>query len=421
MKFYIREIRVEEIIDKATNICMEYQRKKMQEGLDYNIFSLLEVERRELKTHEYMIYSIMNMGKERALPISFTNFFLEAMNLPKKFLSGSWSVEKEYYAGKEGRIDLFLKNKGKEKFCVVVEIKIDATDQDLQLKRYENFVTKASFDDYRIIYLTLNGKEATEVSLKGVKNFDKIMNCSFGEHILKWLDRCMEICEEECVDTSYIKQYELLVKKITGEEYMENEVKELIQGSERVKACIVIANALEEVKASIVTNFFDALSKKKKTTECIPFWDAGRITKGLYALWKIRDITVQQKCITIGISVWIEEVLYYEIMYFDENLCIIDSNEFKGRNKRIAEKVETAIEEALNIKVRDNKYYAIAYFPVKGTKNKSFDFIKFNDSCVELADKDTMNAEVNYIAGNISDYIKLIGEKLDLYLEDRIC
>ena len=97
----------------TASICMEYQKEKMFEGLDYNIFSLLEAERRELGTHEYMIYSIMNMSKERRLPNSFINLFLEEMGVPKKFFSGTWNVEKEYYVGKDGRIDLFLKNKGK--------------------------------------------------------------------------------------------------------------------------------------------------------------------------------------------------------------------------------------------------------------------------------------------------------------------
>ena len=306
--------------------------------------------------------------------------------------------------------------------CVVVEIKIDATDQNLQLKRYENFVTKAGFDDYRIIYLTLGGKEATEGSLRGVKNFDRIMNCSFAEHILQWLERCMEICENESVDASYIKQYELLVKKITGEEYMDNEVNELIQGSEGVRACIAIANALEEIKAGIVADFFEALYKKRRRNECIDYWWGDEcVERYSHIEWKIRDITVKQKSITIGISVCIEEVLYYGIFYYDENGEIIHAYEFKNRNKRIAVKVEAAIAEALNINVRENKYRSIVRFPVMSAKNKNFDFINFNDSCIELADEDTMKEEVNYIAGYISDYIKRIGKMLDFYLEDRIC
>ena len=58
---------MKEIIEKAEMIYAEYENQKKKEGLDYNIFSLLDVERKELETHENMIYNILFLYVRRLL------------------------------------------------------------------------------------------------------------------------------------------------------------------------------------------------------------------------------------------------------------------------------------------------------------------------------------------------------------------
>ena len=88
---------------------------------------------------------------------------------------------------------------------------------------------------------------------------------------------------------------------------------------------------------------------------------------------------------------------------------------------KIAELVESAVEEALKMRVTDNQYMSIKYFNVRNSKGKEYDFKHFDETCVELADEEVMNREVNYIASNVLQYIEGIGEALDEYLADRIC
>lgn len=402
---------MKEIIEKAEMIYAEYENQKKKEGLDYNIFSLLDVERKELETHENMIYNILTMSQKRGMQVSFVKLFLEEMGLPKKILVCEWSVEREYDIG-GGRIDLFFQSKGKEKLCVVVELKIDADDQYAQLKRYDTYCKKNYEDNYRIIYLTLEGREATEKSLRGIKNNEKIINCSFKKHILEWLNKCIDICKKEGQEDSFIRQYEILVKKITNEEDMENEVKELIVGSDKIKACRAIANALEEVKDDIRCELFGSLAKKLKKY-CME-WEYDS------PLCKIRDIYVRNKKVSICISVEVDNKLIYCVYYCDEDKNIINSNIFKRSNKQIANAVEEAIAKALKAKITQNQWSTIKFFSVKNSEGEIFDFKNFNDACAELGDEEVMKREVNYISSNVLRYIKDIGMALDEALGDRI-
>lgn len=403
---------MKEIIEKAEMIYAEYENQKKKEGLDYNIFSLLDVERKELETHENMIYNILAMSQKRGMQVSFVKLFLEVMGLPKKFLVCEWSVEREYDIG-GGRIDLFFQSKGKEKLCVVVELKIDADDQYAQLKRYDTYCKKNYEDNYRIIYLTLECREATEKSLVGINNDKKILNCSFLENILEWLDKCSDICKEERQEDSFIRQYMILVKKITNEEHMENKVKELIVGSDKIKACRAIAKALEEVKDDIRYELFERLAKKLKK-HCIE-WDCE------YPICKIRDIYVRNKKVSICISVEGDNELIYCVLYYcDEDRKVINSNAFKRSNKQIANTVEEVIAKALKTRITQNQWNAIKIFSVKNSENEKFDFKNFNDACAELGDEEVMKREVNYISSNVLSYIRDIGMALDEVLEDRI-
>ena len=135
---------MQELIGQVADIVEEYRSKRAQIGLDYNVFTLMDIERREEETHEYMIYSILNY-KNHVLRKKFIEQFLIRMGMPKSFLREQWTVEREHYTEKHGRLDLFFKPTGHSKQCVVVELKVDAGDQPRQLKRYEDYVRACGY------------------------------------------------------------------------------------------------------------------------------------------------------------------------------------------------------------------------------------------------------------------------------------
>jgi hypothetical protein len=69
---------------------------------------------------------------------------------------------------------------------LVIENKIYAGDQTNQLKRYANHIK----DKGILLYLTLDGHEASEESLGGLSS-DKYICISYEKEIREWLDECL--------------------------------------------------------------------------------------------------------------------------------------------------------------------------------------------------------------------------------------
>ena len=209
------------LIKETSDILEEYRKKRAEEGLDYNIFSLMGQEREEVKTHENMIFSILNYKTNLGLREKLKRQFLISMGLPKSFVNEKWIVEKEHYTTENGRLDLFFYTEGRRKKCVVVELKVDAEDGKRQIKRYEEYVLNQGYEDHRIVYLTLEGKEPSEQSEEGIEYPQKLLCRSFGEHLLNWLQACVEICQEYGVESSFIQQYKILIMKLVEDEKVE--------------------------------------------------------------------------------------------------------------------------------------------------------------------------------------------------------
>ena len=116
--------------------------------------------------------------------------------------------------------------------CIAIEMKIDARDQDKQLIRYEQYAKKKA-GAYRVCYLTLRGSSPSEQSAQGL-NEENFRNLSFSGHILRWLMACLEETPVSSSAYSFIQQYQKLIKKMTGEESMSEQISALIQGADPV-------------------------------------------------------------------------------------------------------------------------------------------------------------------------------------------
>ena len=85
---------------------------------------------------------------------------------------------------------------------------------------------------------------------------------------MNWLESCMEICQDNSVDAGFIQQYQILLKKLTEEDKMGNDVAKLIQSSRELRACLEIEQALHEIKGQILYDFMDAIYRAMEKKEC---------------------------------------------------------------------------------------------------------------------------------------------------------
>ncbi len=418
---------MKELIQKAAVYLEEYQKRRDESGLDYNIFTLMHMERDEAGTHETMIFTILNYRTNAKVSQELKKQFLISMGLPKSFWNETWIVEREYYTESNGRMDLFFRTAGRNKKCVVVELKVDAKDQEQQIKRYEEYVLAKKYEDYRIIYLTLNGRNPSRQSYEGIVHPKKLLRRSFGVHVADWLTTCMDICREYAVEASFIQQYRILIMKLAEEESVEKNMAGLIKSSKDLKACIGLAEALPAVKGRILFDFMDAIYKnlqKMKGKALYADYDCAKDYYGGSAYcpdfaYKITDFTARNRKITLALGVEVDYKLFFYFGYFNEQHEIISSEQFKKGNKKMNQWVEKAITETLNCDIRSNGYTSIFYQYIVDGANQIYDFKHFSENCAELKDVQTLDREAEGIAANLMNYIREIHTRLKNVSDER--
>lgn len=385
------------LVEKGIPIIKKYEEENIKNGYGNNIYSMLNVERDEVMTHEETIYSIFQNQYNHEIKQKLFSAFMIAIELEEKYYYTEWDVEKEYFIG-EGRIDLFF-HSCDNTLAVIVELKIDAEDQENQLTRYYNFV-KRNYVDFEIVYLTLDGRKPSEQSREGIPETYHICLRSFGEHIVKWLSACTDIFETYSIDTSLLKQYEILLKKITQETYRKHEISKLFCDKDSLLAGMALVEALPKAQEEIRRNFFDKLEEKISEVESIyDFFEYGICVK-------VIEFHARNSTYAVAMSIETDYRLEYCIFYTDKNDETIQSNVIKEKYKKINGIVEETIEELFRTRVRDNQYLSIYYQNVRNSRNQEYDLKNFDEICADLKDDIVMERETNYIAGQFLSYIQ---------------
>lgn len=393
-----------ELIEKAIPIIKKYEEENIKNGYGNNIYSLLNVERDEVMTHEGSIYKIFQTNYNQEINQELFLTFMRAMELEEKYYKTEWEVEKEYFIG-DGRIDLFF-HSSDNTLAVVVELKIDAGDQEKQLARYYDFMKRSNYADFEIVYLTLDGKEPSEQSKEGIPETFHIRLRSFGVHIVKWLSMCADILEKYSIDSSFLKQYEILLKKITQETMREQEMENLFCDRDSLLAGMALVEALSEAQENVRHMFLEKLKKQISKNESICYFDDYCIC--------VKVIGFHARNTTYSITMSIENAyrLEYCIFYADRNGESVQSNVFKEKYKKINNIVENIIEEMFRTRIRDNQYISIYYQNVRNSKNQEYDMKNFDEVCADLKDDIVMERETKYIAGQFVSYVQQLRKML---------
>lgn len=409
------------LLNDANKIYKKFEVTKMESGLDMNIFTLLDIEKAEQYVHENMIYAILNFKPEKKIAERFVKCFLEIIGLPKAFIKQEWEVEHQYFTSSYGIMDIFMKTKGKNKKCIVIELKIDALDQKRQLERYCDYVKQCNYNDYRILYLTLDGRSASKQSIGNVQR-RKIKNISFRDDICCWLECCLNICKEEEIDTSFIKQYAILVNKLTGENDMNEEICNLIKNSDDLRAGIEISNSLSKIKTEILYDFLSAINRELQRKGFKNVCDEEELEQAKeyysgksvipYMGYVIKEYIIRgNKKLNLVLGIEVDYSLYYYFgFHVDGNWA--ESNDIKKSQKRIYQKIVNEIESMLNIQIRENNYTSIYYQHINDLHGQKYDFKHFSDNCADLKEKKILNSEARRIAREMVEYINCLKDTL---------
>lgn len=264
-EFNNTEVGLRNILKQLSAIRRKYEEKSALAGENWNIFYAIgKTDYEKELLHSYFISRLLDSQTSLENNNQFLKLFLETLQEEYKelepYLSGfsdvAVQVETEKYIGpvskdyeSGGRIDLFIKS-GKKQLVIENKV-IHAGDQPKQLYRYNK-----ACPDAEIIYLTMNGKDATRDSLWNLPK--KYYPISYQKHILRWLEKCLAVSKESSFISTAIRQYILLIKDLTGQGRNPEMTKEIIdiltKDKESFSGAVDVFNNLKEAKNKVITN-----------------------------------------------------------------------------------------------------------------------------------------------------------------------
>jgi hypothetical protein len=223
---------VKKMLSKASMILRDFEEVEKSTGEKFNLFSILNRERKEVTTHSRFLAELLSPSGSHGQGYDYLRFFIEMLdneNL-KDFDYKSATVKAELNIGNEkdnnakkliywGQIDTFIKDKNGN--CIVIENKIDAGDQREQLLRYYDYLncSKNRFKTKSLYYLTPEGKAPELKSLSNIDGrsltIDDFKIISFKNFITAWLEKCLNHSNSIPNLRETINQYLRIVKKIT--------------------------------------------------------------------------------------------------------------------------------------------------------------------------------------------------------------
>ena len=197
--------------------------KKLRGNNDYNLFLALLDINDEVHLHSRFIYSLLDPNSLHYQKELFLELFIKACGLENFGLDPQIAkVYKEYE-----NIDIYITDGAKH---IILENKINAGDQEAQIKRYIKTVQKENDGEAEIyvLFLSLQGREPSNYSLSGLKiegskilekngnEVAKFKVVSYDKEIMAWLGLCLDEAGNLANLAVVISQYKNVIEKIYG-------------------------------------------------------------------------------------------------------------------------------------------------------------------------------------------------------------
>lgn len=316
---------VERLLLEVTGISKKYELINKMTGGYFNIFDISNISADEVKICR-IIYELINPKGSHYQGEAYLRLFLKYVLCLDNMTEEDYETIKvcrEYKIDNDRRIDLVIESKNR---FIPIEVKIYAEDQDRQCYDYYKR-TKNS----KVYYLTLDGKKPSEESAKGLtevsdkngglEGYKEVEQISFANHILVWLEKCVEL--QETIKLASIREILLqlisVIRKLTNksEGGVEMETVNVISNSsESFKSALEITNCLYKAKTLMLENVLTELEKKidivasekgfiKESTYFYYNNDKG-LTKNYYSYQKTTYPGINYHCkkITDDIDLW---------------------------------------------------------------------------------------------------------------------
>ncbi len=238
------------------------QAQRIKDGDTFNVFSILGLQSYEVRTHSAFIGELLSPTGSHGCNDKLLAAFLKSVPALADFVFNTKNAEVTLEASigttnktmtEGGRIDLLIKSGNK---VIVIENKIYADDQKNQMKRYQNFCQQ--YDDYRLLYLNLDGIEPSKDSIVDMVLDEDYHIISYSEDILYWLEQCKKVCKNRMLVLSSIVQYSNLIKELTNQmnDNTEKELMSLLSSKDNMEKTAIILDRYQELKDKLFEEQF---------------------------------------------------------------------------------------------------------------------------------------------------------------------
>ncbi|AUC76139.1 PD-(D/E)XK nuclease family protein [Olleya sp. Bg11-27] len=280
------------VLGNVKRILKHQEEIKKLKGENFNVFSILKMESKENGTHSAFLGELLNPKGSHNFGTIFLDLFLQQINYEGLDVNSA-EVVLEYSLGfiddktkTGGRVDIYIKDATNKTICI--ENKIYATDQNLQIKRYSNH----NKENNTVYYLTLRGEEPSDLSKDDLAINEDYHCISYRNTIIEWLELCLKEAADQPIVRESIKQYSILLKKLTNQlsdDKMEKEIKDIIKGN--YKSAKTISDNIEAVEVEYASLYLKEIGEMviNKLNAIEPIWTF-EVADDLTKSWSALDI-----------------------------------------------------------------------------------------------------------------------------------
>jgi len=225
---------------------------------DFNLFTVLLKINDETRLHSRFIAHLLDPAANHYCENLFLNLFLDTVSAGPGIgkldpIKSAQRVEArtEKPTDKGRSIDIYLEFSG---FKIAIENKIWAGEQENQIADYAVFIDSNTENNF-LFYLTLNGDESKTANKETV-----YFRISYREHILKWIELCINETTKYPNINHALIQYNTIIKKLTNQTMEDeniNEIKEMI-----IKHPVIIDhintidNVVMQIKEDSISSYY---------------------------------------------------------------------------------------------------------------------------------------------------------------------
>ena len=395
----------------------------------YNIFSVLEVEDKEVVMCRMLCDLLNPHGRHQRGDIYLRSFLLQVLNIKEKDLDEYLKeacVYKEYqivdpYRGTERRIDIVICN---DRHFLPIEVKIFAEDQQSQCYIYQEYAAKYDKDAI-VYYLTPYGKEPSDYSRTlehegkvDVLSLDKVRMLSFSEDITGWLKNLIE-AEADTRLKWILTQYLQAIESFCGtlnRGINKMVMDELLGSSKNLAAGIEIGKAVKGAQSKLISMVMEEyrrqmsplLSRYQLEDLGADSWYAYEQQAGIYydgySSFPGLNYKLGKAAMKNGREIWLRIEIEWKLFV---GFCLFDTSAGDQVDK-MTEDDKQEVRQYLDLDRIDNENWWIYWRYLPDGSREATDtvpeFKNINKAAIELADKDRMTAMV-------SESVKMIEEQ----------